>query len=335
MPGFTSRTLVALAFTLIVWASAFAGIRAGLHASSPANLAILRFLIASLVLAIYAGIAHFRRPELRDVPGLILTGALGITFYNLALNYGETRVTAGAASLLIASTPIGTALAARFWLHEKLTAIGWCGVFVSFAGVALIASGEGEGIRLSPQALIILSAAVTSALYMILQKHYLGRSSALEFTAYSIWFGTALMLPFGHGLMHTLRAAPASATVAVIYLGIFPGALAYVGVGLRVFAWRRRTHGYSALCDSDCGHWHCMDLAGRGAEADLFGRGRSCARRRGSGEYRGKKARREIGCGRDAGLGRSELTSVPSTGPSSGLVRRRRNCTECAVITIT
>jgi drug/metabolite transporter (DMT)-like permease len=228
MPRFTSRTLIALAFALMVWASAFAGIRAGLHAYSPANLAILRFLVASLVLAIYAGIAHFRRPEWRDIPGLILTGAIGITFYNLALNYGETRVTAGAASLLIASTPIWTALAARFWLHEKLTAIGWCGVFVSFAGVALISSGEGAGIRLSPQALIILAAAVTSAIYMILQKHYLGRYSALEFTAYSIWFGTALMLPFGRGLMHTLRAAPVSATLAIIYLGIFPGALAYV-----------------------------------------------------------------------------------------------------------
>ena len=228
MPRFTSRTLFALAFTLVIWASAFAGIRAGLRAYSPANLAVVRFLVASLVLGIYAGIAHFRRPEFRDLPGLALTGLIGITFYNLALNYGETRVTAGAASLLIASVPIWTALAARFWLHEKLTAMGWGGVFISFAGVALISSGEGEGIRLSPQALIILAAAVTSALYMILQKYYLGRYSALEFTAYSIWFGTALMLPFASGLVHTLRAAPASATLAVIDLGICPGALAYV-----------------------------------------------------------------------------------------------------------
>src|SRR6202158_1619669 len=225
MPRFTSRTVLALGFTLVVWASAFAGIRAGLRGYGPANLAILRFLVASSVLAIYAGIAHFRRPEFRDLPGLALTGLIGITFYNLALNYGETRVTAGAASLLIASVPIWTALAARFWLHEKLTAIGWCGVFVRFGGVVLVASGEGDSIRLSPQALIILAAALTSALYMILQKHYLGRYSALEFTAYSIWFGTALMLPFGSGLVHTLRSTPLSATLAVIYLGIFPGAL--------------------------------------------------------------------------------------------------------------
>ena len=227
MPRFTSRTLVVLTFTLVAWASAFAGIRAGLRAYAPANLAILRFLVASLVLGIYAGVAHFRRPPLRDLPGLAFTGLIGITFYNLALNYGETRVTAGAASMLIASVPIWTALAARFWLHEKLTALGWSGVFVSFAGVALIASGEGEGIRLSPQALIILAAAITSSAYMILQKRYLDRYSALEFTAYSIWFGTALMLPFGNGLVQTVRSAPLAATLAVVYLGIFPGALAY------------------------------------------------------------------------------------------------------------
>ena len=72
-------------------------------------------------------------------------------------------------------------------------------------------------------------AAVTSAIYMILQKHYLGRYSALEFTAYSIWFGTALMLPFGKGLVQSLRSAPCSGDVCqFIYLGIFPGALAYV-----------------------------------------------------------------------------------------------------------
>jgi drug/metabolite transporter (DMT)-like permease len=228
MPRFTSRTLVALGVALILWASAFAGIRAGLRAYSPGHLAILRFLVASAVLAVYAAIAHFRRPEMRDLPGLAVSGAVGITFYNIALNYGETRVTAGAASLLIASVPIWTALFARFWLHEKLTPLGWVGVLLSFAGVALIASAEGEGIRLSPEALVILAAAITSSVYMIMQKAYLARYSALEFTAYSIWFGTLLMLPFGTGFIHAVRNAPVSATLAVIYLGIFPGALAYV-----------------------------------------------------------------------------------------------------------
>ena len=66
MPRFTTRTLIALGVALVLWASAFAGIRAGLRAYSPGHLAILRFLVASAVLAIYAAIAHFRRPRSSD-----------------------------------------------------------------------------------------------------------------------------------------------------------------------------------------------------------------------------------------------------------------------------
>jgi len=226
---FSTRGWLALALTLVLWASAFAGIRAGLKAYSPAHVAILRFLIASAVLAIYSAFAHFRRPAWRDFPGLILTGAIGITFYNLALNYGETRVSAGAASLLIASTPIWTALFAMLALGERLTSTGWCGILLSFAGVALIAHGESQGIRLSPQALIILTAAVASAIYIVMQKRFLDRYSALEFTAYSIWSGTLLMLPFSGGLLRAIHTAPMGRTLAVIYLGVFPGAIAYVG----------------------------------------------------------------------------------------------------------
>ena len=226
---FTIRALSALLATLVLWASAFAGIRAGLRAYSPGQLAVLRFLVASLALAIYAAIAHFRFPARRDLPGLLFCGVVGITFYNLALNYGETRVTAGAASLLIASAPIWTVLIAHFALHERMAPVRWLGVILSFTGVALIASAEGEGIHLSPQALIILAAAITSAVYIVQQKHFLGRYSALEFTAYSIWSGTVFMLPFGRGLFHALRSAPFNSTAAVIYLGVFPGALAYVG----------------------------------------------------------------------------------------------------------
>lgn len=228
LPRFTMRSVVAMAAALLFWASAYAGIRAGLKAYSPAHLAILRFATASLVLIVYAGIAHFRRPKRSDIAGFILTGAIGITYYNLAINYGETVVAAGTASMLIASTPIWTALLAMFILKERLPLRGWVGVWISFAGVVLIAYSEGGGIRLSPQALIILSCAMTSGIYMVLQKKMLERYSALEFTAYSIWAGTLLMLPFASGIINEVRNAPVSGTASAIYLGVFPGAIAYV-----------------------------------------------------------------------------------------------------------
>ena len=291
---FTTRALLALAAALLLWASAFAGIRAGLRAYSPGQLAVLRFGVASIVLAVYASVAHFRRPKGRDIPGFLLSGIIGITFYNLALNYGETRVTAGAASLLIASTPIWTALLASFTLHERLTPRRWMGILVSFAGVALIASGEGQGIHLSPQALIILAAALTSAIYMVQQKHFLGRYSALEFTAYSIWSGTLFMLPFGGGLLHTMSTAPAWRNAGCDLSGNLSRGSRLCGLGICDVTRPGWTYDFAALSDSCACHCHCMGMAGRGAESAVAGGWGDRAAGSGAGQCESKGSHRGL-----------------------------------------
>jgi drug/metabolite transporter (DMT)-like permease len=223
-----TRTLAAASVTLLLWASAFAGIRAGLEAYAPGHLALLRFLVASAVLGAYAIVTRLRPPKVRDLPAMLLMGFLGITVYHVALNYGEVTVTAGAASLLIASAPTFTALLATAFLGERLKGWGWVGIAVSFTGVALITLGEREGVQLDWGALLILLAAFCTSLYFILQKRYLKKYNALQITAYSIWAGTLLMLVFLPGLIQEARAAPLGATLAAVYLGIFPAALAYV-----------------------------------------------------------------------------------------------------------
>lgn len=232
-----ARTLTAAGVTLLFWASAFSAIRAGLTAYEPGHLALLRFLIASAVLGVYALVTRMRLPEVRDLPVMLLMGLVGIALYHVPLNYGEVTVTAGAASLLIASAPTFTALLASLLLGERMKAWGWVGIGVSFAGVALIAFGEGDpstgsgqqgGVQFEPRALLILLAAVCTSLYFILQKRYLEKYNALQLTAYSIWAGTLLMLVFLPGLVRALPTAPLNATLAVVYLGIFPAALAYV-----------------------------------------------------------------------------------------------------------
>ena len=87
---------LALAIALIVWASAFPGIRAGLDGYAPAHLALLRFLVACTVLTGYAVLRRIRLPEARDLPAICLAGFLGIAFYHVLLNTGELTVSAGA-----------------------------------------------------------------------------------------------------------------------------------------------------------------------------------------------------------------------------------------------
>lgn len=222
------RTLTALGVTLVFWASAFAGIRAGLKGYAPGQLALFRFLVASAVLAGYGVSTRMRLPEVRDLPAILLLGFLGITVYHVALAYGEVSVTAGAASLLIASDPVFTALLATAFLGERLNVWGWLGIAVSFLGVALVALGEGQGVRFDRGAFLILLAAFSTGLYFVFQKPYLRKYSALQFTAYTIWAGSFFMLIFLPGLAQAMRAAPLDATLAVVYLGVFPAALGYV-----------------------------------------------------------------------------------------------------------
>src|SRR5665648_41883 len=74
------RIIMAIAFTLIFWASAFAGIRVGLKAYSPGNLVLFRFLTASIVLLFYAIITHMPLPERKDLPAIFFLGFMGIPF---------------------------------------------------------------------------------------------------------------------------------------------------------------------------------------------------------------------------------------------------------------
>jgi drug/metabolite transporter (DMT)-like permease len=228
MKKLDGRTLIAIGITLLFWSSAFAGIRAALSDYSPKHLVLFRFSVASLVLAAYAVLTRMRLPDKRDLPAILLIGFLGITVYQIALAYGQVTVSAGAASLLIAAGPIFTALLATAFLGERLRIWGWSGIALSFFGVTLIALGEGKGMKFDPGAFLVLLAAFSAALYFVIQKPYLRKYKALELTAYSIWAGTLFTLIFLPGLTQAVSHAPLNATLPVIYLGIFPAALAYV-----------------------------------------------------------------------------------------------------------
>lgn len=208
-------------------ASSFAGIRTGLEAYTPEHLALLRFLAASLMLALYAALSRMRLPKVRDLPAVALAGFLAFSVYHVLLNQGELTVAAGTAGLLIGSIPAFTALWSVLFLKERLGGLSWVGIAVSFFGVVLISVGSGEGFRMQPGALLVLLAAISASVYFTLQKPYLRGYSALEFTTYAIWAGTLFLLPFLPGLTEQVRQAPLESTAAVIYLGTIATPLAY------------------------------------------------------------------------------------------------------------
>ncbi len=224
-----ARVLLAIFLTILPWASAFAAIRAGLQDFSPGHLTLLRFLVASGVLLFYAFAVRMPLPEPRDWPRLLGLGFLGITVYHIALNFGQVSVKAGPAALLVAVGPVFVALFSYFFLGERLSGWGWAGIGLAFTGVALIALGNHPGhLAIEPGALLILLAALTTSLYFVFQRSLVRKYNPLFFTAYTIWAGTLPLLLFWPGLPAALRAASPQAFWSGVYLGVVPGALAYL-----------------------------------------------------------------------------------------------------------
>ncbi|MDT3681342.1 MAG: DMT family transporter [Truepera sp.] len=221
--------LLLLLFQMMLWGSAYPMIKLGLTGLSAQHLTLLRHLVASAafvpLLLVFKGRL---RPVRADVPYLFLVGVLGYTVYHLALNFGELHVSAGAASLIIATAPAITALLAVAMAGERLAPLGWAGSVVSFLGVIVIVMGDSRGgISFNVWAWLIVLSAVSTSFYAVLQKPLFTRYKPIEVAAFATWAGTVPLLVFLPGLGGEVLGAPAEALGATLYIGLFPSAVAY------------------------------------------------------------------------------------------------------------
>jgi drug/metabolite transporter (DMT)-like permease len=221
-------TQLALLITVILWGSSFPAVRVGLAVYGPGHLALFRFLIASVAMVICALISRPRMPKRRDLPALAVFGLFGVFGYHSLLNQGMVSVQSGSASLLVNTSPVFTAVLASYLLHERPSLWGWLGLAISLCGAGLIGLGEGGGLRLAPGALWLLGSAIVLSIGTIIQKPLLERYSAWEMALYSVWCGTLWLMIYFPGLIDTVVHAPVNVTMVLIYLGIFPIAVAYV-----------------------------------------------------------------------------------------------------------
>ena len=222
------RALLAAAVTVAAWASAFVAIRSAGHDFSPGALALGRLLPASAVLGVISLIRRAGWPPRAAWPGIVATGALWFGVYMVALNWGEQHVDAGTAAMVVNVGPILIALLSGWLLREGLRRSLLLGITVSFAGVILVGIATSTG--RSPSLLgvmLCLLAAVSYAVAVVSQKPALRHASALQVTTFGCALGTIACLPFTGQLLSQLATAPVTATLSVVYLGVFPTAVAF------------------------------------------------------------------------------------------------------------
>jgi drug/metabolite transporter (DMT)-like permease len=235
---------VAAGVTVLLWASAFVGIRSAGRWFGPGELTLARLLVGAAALALLGAARGERLPsraQLRTAGSpLLVCGALWFGAYNLALNSGERRVDAGTAAMLVNVGPVLIAILAGRLLREGFPRALFVGCAVSFAGVAVIAIASSNHSATTAGVLLCIAAAFAYAGGVVAQKVVLRTLTGTQTIFLCCVIGVVATLPFAAGLAHELRRAPGGSIGWLAYLGVGPTAL---GFSTWAFALRRTDAG--------------------------------------------------------------------------------------------
>lgn len=213
--------------TVVLWSSAFVFTKVALLSFSSTALGFLRCAIASVVLYAVLRCKGVRMLSWRELPRFTLSGALGFSIYLFIFNKGSETLTAATGCILIATAPIITALMASVVFRERLTRLAWIALWLAFLGVLVLMLWNGS-VSINAGVFWMLGAALAISAYNVIQRLYANGYTSLQITAYSFFTATVMLAGFLPESIRQIELAPLSHVIAVIFLGVFPSALAYL-----------------------------------------------------------------------------------------------------------
>lgn len=223
------KAALAALVTVLLWASAFVGIRMAADTYSPGALAFGRITVAALVLGAIA--LRYRRPFPRGTALLLVAiyGAAWFAAYTVVLNTAEHHLDAGTAAMLVNVAPILVAVFAGLFLDEGFPRPLLIGIAIAFSGVILIGIGGSGGGSANDATGIALGllAALLYAFGVLTQKIALRRIDAFTATFLGAAAGAVVLLPFAPQFVAETATVPAGGIALVVYLGVFPTAIAF------------------------------------------------------------------------------------------------------------
>jgi drug/metabolite transporter (DMT)-like permease len=223
---------------MVVWAANFVVVKDVLGSMPPVGFTFLRYTLAAASLLLILRWSHepVRLPR-RDALRIGLLGGLGFGVYQILWTVGLTSIPAGDSALIIASTPVFTAVIAVLLGTDTLNVPRAIGVAMSFVGVVLVIAA-GVGIELSGSPIgfaLTLGATLCWATYTAFGAKVLRRYSPLVLTTWATIGGVVVLAPIGIAQLAQPGAVDVddgtgllAIVLAIVYSGVLAAALANV-----------------------------------------------------------------------------------------------------------
>ncbi len=210
------RLSIILAVTL--WASTFVGIRAAVIDFTPLDIAVLRFVVSSIILFVISIFQKVTAPDIKSFFLFILLGIILVVNYT-ALNYGTKSITAGETTLLVSTSQLFQVLLAYIFLKEAISHRFLVGLSICFFGIVVISFQNSKEISISWGVIFVLIAAITNAVFFVLQKPLLKKYTPLEVVSYSTWIASIFLLPGGQHVLNSFKTSGLNSTIGIVYIG--------------------------------------------------------------------------------------------------------------------
>ncbi|QLC34858.1 DMT family transporter (plasmid) [Halarchaeum sp. CBA1220] len=231
----STRTLAAFGAASLLFGGTFVATKFGLAFFPPLLFVAFRFDVAAVALAAYVVYAHRDAlvPRTRgDLAGILATGALSIGLTNALLFVGQQYASSAVAAVVFSLNPILTPVFAGLLLaEERLSRRGAVGLLVGLLGVGLVVNPDPASFLAGgPGKLLVFAGAIAGALGSVLIRWADSDLSSSVRTAWGLPIGALLChgLSLASGESLAAVAWTPQALLALAYVGVFAGAIAYI-----------------------------------------------------------------------------------------------------------
>jgi drug/metabolite transporter (DMT)-like permease len=234
---------------VVIWAINFIAAKIGLRYFPPLTMASFRVCAAGLVmLPVYLmlrrttmfadGTAQWaaRKFSRRDWWTFLYLGFFGVSINQFCFTLGLHYTSVSHSAVIVGMGPIYVLVLAVLLRLERATWHKAIGLAIAFAGVTVLALEHRNAAR-SASLLgdaITMAGSLGFAMYVVLGKRVAGEYDALTMTAHNHFAGALVVLPlavrqaWSLGNADTWRAVPWPGWAAILYMGVFGSAVAYV-----------------------------------------------------------------------------------------------------------
>lgn len=233
---------------MVFWAGNFIVVKGAIGILPPVGFTFLRYVLASVtLLTLLRWRTGTIRPPRGDILALAALGIIGFGSYQILWPVALQSIPAGDSALLIATTPVLTALMAAATRADQPNAAKLTGAVISFVGVAMVIAA-GQRVDLGASLVgdgLTIAAATCWAIYTVFGVRILRRHSPLVATTWAVVAGTLFIAPVGIAQLVSagVHEVGLPIALAIVYSGTLAAGVANVVVfhGLKLLGPTRVT----------------------------------------------------------------------------------------------